>query len=83
MAVMQGKTFKIAAFRPISRVRAQEASVMERKMFARLNNRFGRAFMQFNSAVQAAAALRVGHQPQKRDLAALGIDVAEFRKIHE
>lgn len=55
---------------------------MERKMFARFNSRFGHAFTQFNSAVQAAAALRVGHQPRKRDLEALGINVAEFRKIH-
>ncbi|PWL18785.1 hypothetical protein DKP76_06890 [Falsochrobactrum shanghaiense] len=58
-------------------------SAMEKTMFARFNNRFGHAFAQFNSAVQAAAALRVGHQPRKRDLQTLGIDVAEFRKIHE
>lgn len=56
---------------------------MEMKIFARFNNRFGRAFAQFGSAVRASAALRVGHQPMAKDLETLGIDVAEFRKINE
>lgn len=56
-------------------------SAMEMKMFARFNNRFGRAFAQFGSAVCASAALRVGHQPMAKDLETLGIDVAQFRKI--
>lgn len=51
-------------------------------MFSRFNNRVGHAVRQFNSAVQVASALRVGHRPRKRDLETLGIDVAEFRKIH-
>jgi len=56
---------------------------MEMKMFARFNTRFGRAFAQFGSAVRASAALRVGHQPMAKDLETLGIDAAQFRKIHD
>jgi len=48
-------------------------------MFARLS----RGFAQFGSAVRASAALRVGHQPMAKDLETLGIDVVQFRKIHE
>jgi hypothetical protein len=55
---------------------------MEMKMFARFNNRFGRAFAQFGSAVRASAALRVGHQPAAKDLETLGIDAKQFREIH-
>ncbi|WP_343315609.1 hypothetical protein AAIB41_12455 [Brucella sp. BE17] len=45
------------------------------------NNRFGRAFAQFGSAVRASAAVRAGQKPAARDLEALGIDVEQFRRI--
>ncbi len=45
------------------------------------NNRFGRAFAQFGSAVRASAAVRAGQKPTARDLEALGIDVEQFRRI--
>ncbi len=56
-------------------------SVMERKMFTRFNNRFGRAFAQFGSAVRASAAVRAGRKPTAQDLETLGIDVDQFRRI--
>lgn len=83
MAGMQSSMFKRRLNITIFRGRTSRASVMEMKMFARFNNRFGRAFAQFGSAVRASAALRVGHQPMARDLETLGIDVAQFRKIHD
>ena len=83
MALMQRHYFKQKLLNTISMVRTNKVSVMEMKMFARFNNRFGRAFAQFGSAVRASAALRVGHQPMAKDLETLGIDVAQFRKIHD
>jgi hypothetical protein len=83
MALMQRRYFKQKLLNTISRMRTNKVSVMEMKMFARFNNRFGRAFAQFGSAVRASAAMRVGHQPMAKDLETLGIDVAEFRKIHD
>ncbi|MCK1975170.1 hypothetical protein LNK20_21025, partial [Bacillus safensis] len=41
----------------------EELSAMEKKMFTRFNNRFGRAFAQFGSAVRASAAVRAGQKP--------------------
>jgi hypothetical protein len=54
---------------------------MERKMFTRFHNRFGRAFAQFGSAVRASAAVRAGQKPTAQDLETLGIDVDQFRRI--
>ncbi|WP_180350113.1 MULTISPECIES: hypothetical protein [Brucella/Ochrobactrum group] len=50
-------------------------------MFTRFNNRFGRAFAQFGSAVRASAAVRAGRKPTAQDLETLGIDVDQFRRI--
>ncbi|MBC2885674.1 hypothetical protein H7Q97_09665 [Ochrobactrum sp. CM-21-5] len=83
MAGMRGQPFTTGRGNTIFRERTQEAFVMEMKMFARFNNRFGRAFAQFGSAVRASAAVRVGQQPTARDLETLGIDVEQFRKIHD
>ncbi|WP_141211560.1 hypothetical protein [Brucella grignonensis] len=80
---MQSLLFKLGLNSTIFRERTNGMSAMEMKMFARFNNRFGRAFAQFGSAVRASAALRVGHQPMAKDLETLGIDVAQFRKIHD
>ncbi|NKC29024.1 hypothetical protein HED52_19895 [Ochrobactrum ciceri] len=51
------------------------------KMFTRFNNRFGRAFAQFGSAVRASAAVRAGQKPTAQDLETLGIDVDQLRRI--
>ncbi|MBA8843708.1 hypothetical protein FHW02_001760 [Ochrobactrum sp. RH1CCR137] len=58
-----------------------ELSVKEKTMFTRFNNRFGRAFAQFGSAVRASAAVRAGQKPTAQDLETLGIDVDQFRRI--
>lgn len=52
-------------------------------MFTRFNHSVGRAFVQFNSAVRAAAAVRAGQRPAARDLHTLGINPTDFPKIHD
>lgn len=81
MAGMQMPIFQVVEAITISWVRTREVSVMERKMFTRFNNRFGRAFAQFGSAVRASAAVRAGRKPTAQDLETLGIDVDQFRRI--
>lgn len=81
MAGMQRLVFSDTGSITISWVRTKEVSVMERKMFTRFNNRFGRAFAQLGSAVRVSAAVRAGQKPAAQDLETLGIDVDQFRRI--
>ena len=48
----------------------------------RKSSALGRVLDVFGSAILAATAVGSGHHPLDRDLARLGIDPREFRKIH-